>query len=98
MALASSSSKEAFLVLHGSFNPVHTDHVATLAAARRRLQDAGWNVRAGILAPTDKDHVIRKCGDDTINDVHRFALLNLACLSQCEWLRCDLRLANYLSN
>ena len=68
----------AFLVCHGSFNPVHKDHFAMMISARRALESAGYRVINSILAPTDRTHIERK-GIEVMDDAHRFEALRLAC-------------------
>ena len=88
-----SGKATAFLVCHGSFNPVHKHHVKIMVESRKALETAGYNVVAGILAPTHRSHLGRK-RVEAVADLHRFAGLRLACAEAdgpSGWLRCDPR-------
>ena len=52
----------AFLSLSGSLNPVHTQHMCALEAARDALKRGGWTVVAGFLAPTGDKFLNGKLG------------------------------------
>jgi hypothetical protein len=83
----------AFLVCHGSFNPVHKHHVEIMVESRKALETAGYNVVAGFLAPTHQSHLARK-KKEAVADQHRFEGLRLACAEADDpsgWLRCDPR-------
>jgi hypothetical protein len=68
----------AFLVLPGSFNPVHSQHLRALEAARDRISNLDWHVIGGFLAPSDDDYVRQKLGDDAWSLERRFELCCLA--------------------
>ncbi len=65
-ALATSTARKAerlaFLVLPGSFSPVHSQHLRVLEAARDVLANLRWHVVGGFLAPSDDDYVRQKLG------------------------------------
>lgn len=67
-----------FLVLSGSFSPVHTQHVVALEAVKAHLDGAGWQVMAGFLAPSSTDHVCEKIGDRGLPLAKRIELCELA--------------------
>jgi len=52
----------AFLSLSGSLNPVHTQHMRALEAARNALKRGGWTVVAGFLAPAGDKFLEGKLG------------------------------------
>lgn len=84
---------DAFLVCHGSFNPVHWHHVEIMVKARAKLEASGYRVIAGVLAPCNRGHLLWK-GGGAISDEHRLAALKLACedaAGPAGWLRCDAR-------
>jgi len=95
-SLASSSShpvsangtrKVAFLVLSGSFNPVHTGHFAVLAAAAKEVTaKSGLPVIAGFLAPCSDEDLYR-CPEsgEALNHLARCALCSAASESS-EWI------------
>mmetsp|Transcript_17991 Transcript_17991/g.34794 ORF Transcript_17991/g.34794 Transcript_17991/m.34794 type:complete len:346 (-) Transcript_17991:119-1156(-) len=64
-----------FLMLGGSFNPVHTQHIAALEMARNRLEEEGKVVVGGFLGVSSKFHVVAKLGEAmTITKQHRSAM------------------------
>ena len=95
--LAAAMQHPAFLLCHGSFNPVHRHHVEIMVRARLKLEVAGYHVVAGVLAPCHRAH-LRWKGVEALTDEHRFAALRLACAAAAGpagWLRCDTRGIDY---
>lgn len=76
------------LATHGSFNPVHLHHVSMLAQAKAHLEQHGYDVKAGYLAPTCVSHIMSK-GARCINDAARLDALRLACAPHAGWLRVE---------
>src|SRR5437762_11574228 len=68
----------AFLVLPGSFTPVHSQHLCALEIARDVMTNLGWHVIGGFLAPSDHDYVRRKLGNDPWSFANRLELCRLA--------------------
>ena len=54
------------LVLNGSFNPAHVEHVSMLESARAHLESLGHLVVGGFLSPSSQDYVGSKKGPDAI--------------------------------
>jgi len=81
--MAVASRRPAFLVMHGSFNPVHRQHLEMMVSARRALEAAGFDVQQGILGITPLRRLLRK-GAEPVTDAHRLAALQLACDATCE--------------
>ena len=52
----------AFLSLSGSLNPVHTQHMRAIEAARNAVTRRGWIVVAGFLTPAGDEYLKRKVG------------------------------------
>src|SRR5687768_8923592 len=67
-----------FLVLSGSFNPVHTQHTALLRAVKHHCDRMGWLVLAGFLAPSSAEHVRNKVGARALSLTERISLCRLA--------------------
>ena len=44
---------KAFLVFHGSFNPLHLGHVEMMRQARLRVEVGGYHAIRGVVAMTD---------------------------------------------
>ena len=61
-----SSSELSFLVLSGSFNPIHQGHIQLLDAARAWYNHQGVGVIAGFLAPSSDDYVSAKLGSQAL--------------------------------
>jgi nicotinic acid mononucleotide adenylyltransferase len=72
------SKQLAFLVLPGSFSPVHSQHLSALEIAREVMANLGWHVIGGFLAPSDDDYVRRKVGNDSWPFARRLELCRLA--------------------
>ena len=64
----------AFLVFHGSFNPLHLGHVETMRQAFLTLEAEGYHVIRGVVAMADTEYVKRK-KDRCLKDVHRIQAL-----------------------
>ena len=61
----------AVLVMPGSFNPVHTDHVAVLRLARDHIErETGALVVAGLLQPSSDKYLVHKCGPQGAMALH----------------------------
>ena len=80
----------AFLIVHGSFNPVHRQHIDMMIRAKERLEEAGYDVVRGVMAMTSREYLQRKTsrmhgGAAAMKDRHRIAMLHLAC-SHLPWL------------
>eukprot|EP00696_Hemimastix_kukwesjijk_P009673 gnl/Hemi2/2221_TR795_c0_g1_i1.p1 gnl/Hemi2/2221_TR795_c0_g1~~gnl/Hemi2/2221_TR795_c0_g1_i1.p1 ORF type:complete len:244 (+),score=85.95 gnl/Hemi2/2221_TR795_c0_g1_i1:38-769(+) len=82
--------RPVWLFLGGAFNPVHAAHVQALVAAKRALEDRGWCVEAGCLAPAPHGYVQQKMArrpdGRTIAAGLRISLCNLATASE-PWIR-----------
>merc|ERR1711879_319589 len=52
----------AIVVLPGSFNPPHCEHVRSLELARQHLEQKGVTVVAGFLQPSSDSYVTQKVG------------------------------------
>jgi len=70
--------RPAFLLCHGSFNPVHRHHFEMMVAARACLEKAGFRVVRGLLAITHGRRMAHK-GVAAVSDVHRLAALRRGC-------------------
>lgn len=81
--------KDAIVVLGGSFNPVHTQHVDLLCLAKQELEATGrWNVIGGYLAVATDNYVrhkLEKRHERTIKLKHRLALVYEA-IKDIPWL------------
>jgi nicotinic acid mononucleotide adenylyltransferase len=77
--------KFAFLLLSGSFNPVHTQHVGALIATKKYLEGLGWTVVGGFLAPSSDSYVQGKSGPEALPLKQRIALCGLA-IEGFDWL------------
>ncbi|HKO41936.1 MAG TPA: hypothetical protein VJU84_01495 [Pyrinomonadaceae bacterium] len=78
-------TKLAFLLLSGSFNPVHTQHVRSLVVTRKYLEIIGWAVVGGFLAPSSDTQVQQKLAADGLSLKERIALCRLA-VDGLDWL------------
>lgn len=80
---AQKMKKPIVLVLGGSFNPPHVEHVEMLETARKACEEKGMNVVLGVLVPSSNSHVFYKAGpDQTIVLKHRQAMCELMLTSK----------------
>jgi nicotinic acid mononucleotide adenylyltransferase len=77
-SVAHKAKRLAFLVLPGSFTPVHSQHLRALEIARDVMTNLRWHVIGGFLAPSDDDYVRRKLGNETWSLEKRLELSRLA--------------------
>src|SRR4029450_6490830 len=70
--------KLAFLLLSGSFNPVHTQHVRALSSTRKYIERLGWTVVGGFLAPSTDTYMKEKFAEAGLSLTRRIALCKLA--------------------
>jgi nicotinic acid mononucleotide adenylyltransferase len=75
----------AFLVLSGSFNPVHTQHVHLLEVTKQHLEKLGWKIIAGFMAPSSEAYVGKKLGGHALSLNQRIMLCKLAAQSS-DWI------------
>lgn len=77
--------KVVFLLLSGSFNPIHTEHVRTLLATRNYLETIGCAVAGAFLAPSSDNHVQQKLGAEGLLLAERIELCRLA-VETLDWV------------
>ncbi|HJX90359.1 MAG TPA: hypothetical protein VJ372_07680 [Pyrinomonadaceae bacterium] len=78
-------SRLAFLLLSGSFNPIHTSHLRTLLKTRKYVENLGWTVVGGFLAPSSDAYVQEKLGAEGLPLRWRIALCELA-IEEFDWV------------
>jgi hypothetical protein len=84
--LRACSGKElAFVILSGSFNPVHTQHIRALDLTRKYIENRGWTVVGGFLAPSSDTYVQGKLGRKALALRRRIALCELA-IEGLDWV------------
>ncbi len=83
--LDNNTNKLAFLVLSGSFNPVHTQHINALVLTKRYLESLKWSVVGGFLAPSSDDHVRKKLNAQALLLRRRIELCKLS-IEGFDWL------------
>lgn len=82
---------DAFLVNHGSFNPVHRGHIFMMTAAKERVEAAGYRVVSAYLGLTDKDWIHGK-GIKALDDDIRVQCCNLLATEMGHsWIRGEVR-------
>jgi nicotinic acid mononucleotide adenylyltransferase len=82
---ASGTKGMCFLVLSGSFNPVHRQHLNILSLSRNHFRNLGWSVIAGFLAPSTDEYVRSKLGADAMSLDRRIQLCELAVREELGW-------------
>lgn len=88
--LCSQRGRLAVLVMSGSFNPVHTQHIRALEFARAALEHAGWGVAGGFLAPSSDDYLEGKPSTEILSFSRRVELCGLV-TQESAWLSVCLR-------
>jgi nicotinic acid mononucleotide adenylyltransferase len=76
--LPTEHNKVCFLLLSGSFNPIHTGHFRVLEAARQHVTNRGWAVLQGFLSPSTDAYVENKLGPDALPFSKRLELCDLS--------------------
>jgi hypothetical protein len=74
-----------FLIMSGSFNPVHTEHVYALEVARKHAESIGCTIVGGFLAPSNESYVKSKYGSKALSFLQRRSLCELA-VKHLPWL------------
>lgn len=72
-------NKKVFLVLGGSFNPVHVSHITLFDIAHEYLKKYNIEVVGGFLGITSDFHVINKLGRDAMLLQNRIDICEIAC-------------------
>jgi nicotinic acid mononucleotide adenylyltransferase len=83
--LSTQPDRLAVLVMSGSFNPVHAQHIRALEAARMALERAGWAVAGGFLAPSSDAYLKGKLTSQISSLNRRIELCGLA-TQVSDWL------------
>lgn len=84
-AMSTQPDRLAVLVMPGSFNPVHTQHIRALEVARAALEREGWAVAGGYLAPSSDDYLTGKLNRQILSLSRRIELCGLA-TQESDWL------------
>ncbi len=79
-----------FLVLSGSFNPIHRLHTEIFEMAKVFFEKNNKKVIGGFIAPSCDDYLIKKLGKDAMPLLNRIKLCDLAVqdsnwLNVCRW-------------
>jgi hypothetical protein len=75
----------SFLIMSGSFDPVHTQHIRAFNIVRKRIERTGRAVVGGFLAPSTDDYVQVKIGERHLTLKQRLELCELA-IKGTSWL------------
>jgi hypothetical protein len=82
---ASTGKTLAFLLMSGSFSPIHTEHVRVLEIARLHAERSGRKVIGGFLSPSSDGYVTAKLGADALSFSQRRTLCELA-VQRLDWI------------
>jgi nicotinic acid mononucleotide adenylyltransferase len=74
-----------FLLLSGSFNPIHRGHLRVLEVARQHVIDLGWGVIGAFIAPSTDTYVKQKLGPQALPLLDRIELCLLS-TSRHDWI------------
>jgi hypothetical protein len=80
----SSSVELSFLLMSGSFNPIHTQHTRVLELAKLHVESLGQNVVGAFLSPSSDRYVAEKLGTEALSFSKRRALCELA-IEKWDW-------------
>ena len=69
--------KKCILILCGSFNPVHRNHLTLFDLAKERLLSCGWKILGGIISPTHDDYKSKKPSLG-VSSHHRIHMIELS--------------------
>jgi len=72
---------DVFLCIHGSYNPIHQDHLNMLDTARKFVEKKGYNVKRGFIGLTRQDWLKKKGLDEKnrFSEEDRATMVELAC-------------------
>lgn len=83
------TKEKVVLVTTGGFSPVHAGHVAMMEAARKAVEDEGYDVVGGYFSPSHDEYVdVKKNGSAKRHVMERIDLLHRV-LSNSDWLDVD---------
>jgi len=82
------SKNPCVIITTGSFCPIHDGHIEMMKLARKSLEENGFDVLAGYIAPDHDDYIISKNGDEAILAHERIKLINDKC-KDIDWLNSD---------
>jgi nicotinic acid mononucleotide adenylyltransferase len=85
LSSAAAHDNLAFLSLSGSLNPIHTQHMRALEAAKEVVKSRGWTVVAGFLAPAGDEFLKEKLGIEAWSLEKRTRLCEVAS-SESDWV------------
>lgn len=84
-----SDREPVVLVTTGGFSPVHRGHVAMMEAARKAVEDAGYDVVGGYFSPSHNEYVdVKKNGSAKRHVMERIDLLHRV-VEKSDWLDVD---------
>ncbi|CAE8709271.1 unnamed protein product [Polarella glacialis] len=85
-AVADGITELAVLVLPGSFNPVHSDHLRCLELARAHLLSQGVHTLAGFLQPSSDQYVLGKLDGEAMSLQNRVTACKIAARDHSDWV------------
>lgn len=82
------SKKSCVLLTTGSFCPIHYGHIEMMNNAKNALEEQGWDVLSGYIAPAHDEYIHRKCGRQSISIDKRIQLIQRE-IADSDWLVID---------
>ena len=89
----------AILICHGSFNPIHKQHLEMMQTAKECLEKNGFKVIQGLMGVTPQEKLKLKCKVAIPSDT-RIKLINIACKEpgkDYSWIQADGRGSKFTS-
>eukprot|EP01064_Diplonema_japonicum_P004927 TRINITY_DN1325_c0_g1_i1.p1 TRINITY_DN1325_c0_g1~~TRINITY_DN1325_c0_g1_i1.p1 ORF type:complete len:244 (+),score=40.31 TRINITY_DN1325_c0_g1_i1:64-732(+) len=74
-----------FIIMGGSFSPIHKSHLKCMEAAKERCEAEGYAVLGGLLVPSTDRHVMYKLGDEGLKKEVRNKLCQ-DCVEDSDWI------------
>ena len=79
-----SGGEPSFLLMSGSFNPIHTQHARILEVAKLHYESRGHMIIGAFLSPSSDDYVLEKLGSEALSFHKRRSLCELA-IEKWDW-------------
>jgi nicotinic acid mononucleotide adenylyltransferase len=76
----------AFLVLSGTFNPIHRMHIKVLETAKQHIDvKTNWHILGAFVVPSTDEYAHGKLGDDAMSLTLRCKLIDLV-IGDSDWI------------
>lgn len=82
------AKRPCILITTGSFAPIHTGHIEAMVKTKEKMEDFGWTVVGGFIAPDHDEYINLKLKKEALPFHHRMKLI-LEMVRGIDWLTVD---------